>query len=336
MACAGSRRRSWSTGPAASSAMSSGRSARPLSPAISTRYWSRVPNEYCRDAAAGPGGPAWAYGAARAGCRPRRTGHRGGGRPSSAQPGSASPADRRGAPLPDLQGPVRRGLARSARAANAPGDCAEAPRGRIREPDPRRFRRGLRRLRAHVPAQARRGRSGVLPAIARSGRWPDHRVHVAAPLATRVQAGSARSRPGAAVRGATTGRGQGRRPAARGGTGMTVVVISGGLTFVIGLLILRPLSVTDRRLQLRAHAPDDDHRRELLRQLRDLDDDLAAGKLTAGDHVRLRDPVEREAAAVLHRKTQGPAGETGAVPSAPATSGPPKVRDARGGAGRWS
>jgi len=117
---------------------------------------------------------------------------------------------------------------------------------------------------------------------------------------------------------------------------MTVVVISGALTFVIGLLILRPLSVTDRRLQLRAHAPDDDHRRELLRQLRDLDDDLAAGKLTAGDHVRLRDPVEREAAAVLHRKTQGPAGETGAVPSAPATSGPPRVRDARGGAGRWS
>ena len=121
---------------------------------------------------------------------------------------------------------------------------------------------------------------------------------------------------------------------------MTVVVLSGGLTFVIGLLILRPLSVADGRLQLRAHAPDDDRRRELLRQLRDLDDDLAAGKLTADDHVRLRDPVEREAAAVLHRKTQGLGGETGAVTSsmrsAPVTSGPPKGRDARGGAGRWS
>jgi len=119
---------------------------------------------------------------------------------------------------------------------------------------------------------------------------------------------------------------------------MTVVVISGGLTFVIGLLILRPLSATDGRLRLRARAPDDDRGRELLRQLRDLDDDLAAGKLTADDHVRLRDPVEREAAAVLHRKTQGPTGETGAgtpsTSSGPATSGPPEGPDARGGAGR--
>jgi len=121
---------------------------------------------------------------------------------------------------------------------------------------------------------------------------------------------------------------------------MTVVVISGGLTFVIGLLILRPLAVADGRLRLRAHAPDDDRGRELLRQLCDLDDDLAAGKLTADDHVRLRDPVEREAAAILSRKAQGLAGETGAVtsstPSGSATSGPLKGRDAQGGAGRWS
>jgi len=121
---------------------------------------------------------------------------------------------------------------------------------------------------------------------------------------------------------------------------MTVVVISGGLTFVIGLLILRPLSATDGRLRLRARAPDDDRGRELLRQLRDLDDDLATGKLTADDHVRLRDPVEREAAALLSRKTQGPAGETGAVtsstPPGSATSRPPKGRDPRGRTGRWS
>jgi cytochrome c-type biogenesis protein CcmH/NrfG len=121
---------------------------------------------------------------------------------------------------------------------------------------------------------------------------------------------------------------------------MTVVVISGGLTFVIGLLVLRPLSATDGRPQLRAHARDDDRRRELLRQLRDLDDDLAAGKLTAGDHARLRDPVEREAAAVLGRRSGGPAGGTGVVtastPTGSATSGPPKGRDARGGARRWS
>jgi cytochrome c-type biogenesis protein CcmH/NrfG len=42
-----------------------------------------------------------------------------------------------------------------------------------------------------------------------------------------------------------------------------------------------------------------DRRRALLRQLRDLDDDLAAGKLTEADHSRLREPLEREAAAAL-------------------------------------
>jgi len=121
---------------------------------------------------------------------------------------------------------------------------------------------------------------------------------------------------------------------------MTVVVLSGGLTFVIGLLILRPFSATKGRPQLGAHAPDDDRRRELLRQLRDLDDDLAAGKLTADDHARLRGPVEREAAAVLGRTTQGPAGETGSVTSTArsgaATSGPPQGRGARGRARHWT
>lgn len=81
---------------------------------------------------------------------------------------------------------------------------------------------------------------------------------------------------------------------------MTTVLLSGGLTFVIGLLILRPLSTTGR-MQVRAHTPDDSRQRELLRQLRDLDDDLAAGKLTHADHARLRDPVEQEAAAALSR-----------------------------------
>jgi Flp pilus assembly protein TadD len=120
---------------------------------------------------------------------------------------------------------------------------------------------------------------------------------------------------------------------------MTVVLISGGLTFVVGLLILRPFSVTGGRLHVRAHTPDDVRLRELLRQLRDLDDDLAAGKLTQADHVRLRGPVEREAGAVLRRKTQGPADGTGVVTSSTrsgsATSGPPQGRDAGGGARRW-
>jgi cytochrome c-type biogenesis protein CcmH/NrfG len=120
---------------------------------------------------------------------------------------------------------------------------------------------------------------------------------------------------------------------------MTVVLISGGLTFVVGLLIFRPFSVTSGRPHARAHNPDDDRRRALLRQLRDLDDDLAAGKLTQGDHVRLRDPVEREAAAVLHRRTQRPAGGTAVVTSGTrsgsATSGSPRGRDVGGGQRRW-
>jgi hypothetical protein len=45
-----------------------------------------------------------------------------------------------------------------------------------------------------------------------------------------------------------------------------------------------------------------DRRRALLRQLRDLDDDLAAGKLTEEDHRRLSEPIEHEAATSLTRR----------------------------------
>lgn len=121
---------------------------------------------------------------------------------------------------------------------------------------------------------------------------------------------------------------------------MTVVIIAGALTFVVGLLIMRPFSGKAGRPQVPGHDPDDDRRRELLRQLRDLDDDLAAGKLTAGDHIRLREPVEREAAAVLRRKAQGPAGEAGGgrsgAPSGPATPGSQQGRAAGDGARQGS
>jgi Flp pilus assembly protein TadD len=121
---------------------------------------------------------------------------------------------------------------------------------------------------------------------------------------------------------------------------MTAVLISGGLTFVVGLLILRPFSGTGGRLTVPDPTPDDDRRRELLRQLCDLDDDLAAGKLTQDDHARLRDPVEREAAAVLRRKSPSPAAGSGvATPgtrSGSTTHGRPQGRDAGDGARRWS
>lgn len=126
---------------------------------------------------------------------------------------------------------------------------------------------------------------------------------------------------------------------------MTVVLISGGLTFVVGLLILGPFSITGR-LRVRAHTRDDIRLRELLRQLRDLDDDLTAGKLTQADHDRFKGVVELEAAALMDRTAQpqkdrtalGQEDQTGARPGTepgpgtkpgPAISAPPRS----GGAG---
>jgi hypothetical protein len=85
---------------------------------------------------------------------------------------------------------------------------------------------------------------------------------------------------------------------------MTIVLLAGGLSFAVGLLVLRPFAPARvgqpaARTGVRAPDPAADESRELLRQLRDLDDDLAAGKLTADDHERLRTPVERAAVAVL-------------------------------------
>ncbi|MDR2988061.1 MAG: hypothetical protein LBV34_24815 [Nocardiopsaceae bacterium] len=97
---------------------------------------------------------------------------------------------------------------------------------------------------------------------------------------------------------------------------MTIVLISGTLTFIVGILVLRPVSVTRSRGQINAVDAEDVHRRELLRQLRDIDDDLAAGKLTRADHARLRGPVEREAAAILGGKPRSPVGRTEVPPSA--------------------
>ena len=87
---------------------------------------------------------------------------------------------------------------------------------------------------------------------------------------------------------------------------MTVVLVIGVLTFGAGFVVLRPFSHAHR--QSRAHAPasDEVRRRELLRQLRDIDDDFAAGKLSEADHDRLAGPVEREVSAVLRRiKSRG-------------------------------
>jgi cytochrome c-type biogenesis protein CcmH/NrfG len=114
---------------------------------------------------------------------------------------------------------------------------------------------------------------------------------------------------------------------------MTILLISAGLTFAVGLVILRPFPVAGGRPHVLADTTDDVRRRELLRQLRDLDDDLDAGKLTTADHARLRGPVEREAAAVLRRKAHRTADGAGTATVAATASGP--ARD-RGTAGKAS
>jgi hypothetical protein len=60
------------------------------------------------------------------------------------------------------------------------------------------------------------------------------------------------------------------------------------LAFAVGLLVLRPFAAvsparTPGDQPSQVPGPADDQRRELLRQLRDLDDDLAAGKLSSDD-----------------------------------------------------
>jgi len=127
---------------------------------------------------------------------------------------------------------------------------------------------------------------------------------------------------------------------------VTIVLLIAGLAFAVGLLVLRPFAAagparTAARPAGRVPSPADDERRELLRQLRDLDDDLAAGKLSGDDHARLRGPVERAAAAVLTSTgkastmkastvTEPPAAVTVARPTVP----PPDSGGAKA-MGRW-
>jgi cytochrome c-type biogenesis protein CcmH/NrfG len=80
---------------------------------------------------------------------------------------------------------------------------------------------------------------------------------------------------------------------------ITLVVVA--LAGLAGLAVLRPFTV-GRSGALHFDAdPDEDLRRGLLRQLRDLDNDLAVGKLTEEEHRAMRAPVETEAVAVLRR-----------------------------------
>jgi tetratricopeptide (TPR) repeat protein len=81
---------------------------------------------------------------------------------------------------------------------------------------------------------------------------------------------------------------------------MTATLVAGGLAALCVLMVLRPFTTTRHpTLALPDADPKSDRGGELLRQLRDLDEDLAAGKLDEDDHRRMRGPVERQAAEVL-------------------------------------
>jgi hypothetical protein len=83
---------------------------------------------------------------------------------------------------------------------------------------------------------------------------------------------------------------------------MMATLVAGALAALSVLMILRPFA-SPRHLALAQPDadPEGDRGGELLRQLRDLDEDLAAGKLDEDDHRRMRGPVERQAADVLRR-----------------------------------
>jgi cytochrome c-type biogenesis protein CcmH/NrfG len=83
---------------------------------------------------------------------------------------------------------------------------------------------------------------------------------------------------------------------------MIVTLVAAGLTAACVLVILRPfVNTRHTALDLTDHDPETDRGGELIRQLRDLDEDLATGKLDEHDHRRLRGPVERQAAESLRR-----------------------------------
>lgn len=97
---------------------------------------------------------------------------------------------------------------------------------------------------------------------------------------------------------------------------MTLAIVAGAVCAIAISLLVRPFLGPARPRGLAAAVPTvpvDDGLRQLLRQVRDLDDDLAVGKLTTAEHGRLRGvlegqlaPLLREASAVPGETVQGP------------------------------
>lgn len=81
---------------------------------------------------------------------------------------------------------------------------------------------------------------------------------------------------------------------------MILALFVGGLGAVLVAVVVRPLLTVGTRGPVVPGTSDaTDQRRVLLRQLRDLDDDLAAGKLSDADHRRLRRGLEHQVRAAI-------------------------------------
>ena len=113
---------------------------------------------------------------------------------------------------------------------------------------------------------------------------------------------------------------------------MISALLVGTLCSFAALAILLPLWNGHRSRELVVVEPDLDLRRELLKQLRDLDDDLAHGKISEADHRRLREPVEVAAAAALADSDRGVRDRH--LPS-PARTSASRRRSRRSTAARW-
>ena len=98
---------------------------------------------------------------------------------------------------------------------------------------------------------------------------------------------------------------------------MTATLVAGVLVALSVLMILRPFAGPRHPALAAPDAdPESDRGGELLRQLRDLDEDLAAGKLDEDDHRKMRGPVEREAAEALrHVERRAERGRVGSPSS---------------------
>ena len=83
---------------------------------------------------------------------------------------------------------------------------------------------------------------------------------------------------------------------------MMITLVAAALSALCLVLVLRPLTSTrPPPLAVPEDGSESERGRELLRQLRDLDEDHSTGKLDDDDHRRLRVPVERQTAQVLRR-----------------------------------